>query len=177
MAMQQGTYVCGVRTLEDLRARCVIREGDDCWHLRTARGKPMPTGQTLRVFAYGNPTSVAARPLAIRLSGRRLPNGWCAVAKFDSYDCINPDHLACHPRGDAVRISAARGEHSTARKTIAYRLQGAKRSRITPELWGWVYESSQSSKAIGHALDIADNHIALKRAKHRQAHMVMGVAA
>lgn len=177
MAMPHGTYVCGVRTLDDLRARCVIRDGDDCWHLRTARGKPMPLGKTLRVFAYGCPTSVAARPLAIRLAGRRLPNGWCAIATCDSYDCINPAHLTGHTRAEAVRISASRGEHSTARKTIASRMSGAKRSRITPELWGWVYESSQSSTAIGHALDIAESHIALKRAKHRHAHMVMGVAA
>ena len=122
----------------------------------------------MRVFAHGSPTSVAARPLALRLSGRRLPGGWCALAKCDSYDCVNPDHLTSHNRSEAVRISGTRGEHKTVRKAIACRMNGANRSRISPEIWSWVYESTQSSADIAHALDIAKTHVSQKRAKHRE---------
>lgn len=171
-----GTHLGGVRSLEDLRLRCVCRVG--CWHLRTARGRRYQRGDgPMRIWSALHGTSLLARRLAWELhTGAPVPSGRSVIDTCEEHDCVNPDHLRAVSRQECVRVMVERGLTATPAKTIANRLQGAKRSRISPEVWGWVYESTQSSAAIAVVLGVPHSHISQKRARRRELVCGRGVA-
>lgn len=117
---------------------------------------------------------MSARKLALLLSGRSMGPSDVAAPSCDDRECINPAHAAVLPRGDHIKRLAALGECRTARKTAANRIEGAKRSRVPPDVWQWAYESSQSGGDVAHALGVAHTWVSQKRATRRQ--MFGGVA-
>lgn len=154
MSHSFGTNLGGVRDLESLRARCVCIAGDDCWHLRTATGKRPRAGATLVIWSglHGRPMS--ARKLAVLLSGRRLRSGDCTVDTCGERDCVNPAHLLRVTRERAPTHASEQGRHATARKAIANRVAGLKRSRVSLALRAELAASSRTAKelALEHGL-------------------------
>lgn len=123
----------------------------------------------MKIWSSAHGRSMVARRLALELHrGAPIDPDAVVTETCDEHDCINPAHLRSLPRPARVREVARQGRMRSARKTIACRLQGAKRSRISPEVWNWVYESSQSAAELAHVLGVAHSHISAKRAKHRE---------
>jgi hypothetical protein len=153
MPHEIGTYLGGIRCLEDLRQRCVM--DGDCW-----RCKP----RVVWIFQRGGMT---AKRAAWMLSGGRVRPGWATTEVCGTARCVNPPHLVHRPRAVVVRTQAAQGRARTDRKALANKLAGAKRSRISPEVWRWAMESPQSAMLVAHALDISVSHVSAKRAAAR----------
>lgn len=174
MSHAHGTRLDGIVTLDDLRQRCVVDDLEDggCWHLRTARGRPLPVGQrsTLWMHGIGHVTSTRAAWL-LSHPGQTLRNGWVAFRRCSSYDCVAPLHISAATKQAWGKHMAATGKARTPAKTAAARAQVARlpQTKLTPELRQWLLESQQSGSAAAHALGITQGRANCIRAAYRAA--------
>jgi len=172
LSHEPGTYLGAVRTLDDLKGRCYIEPGCDCWHLRSSRGRPMPKDRRHAIWLFGK-GSVTATRAALELAGRPVRKGYRAVRTCESYDCVNPEHLKAWTKAQEGAWHVKRGTSVTPRKTIANRLMGAKRSRISTEVRRWVVESPQTGSDIAHAIGVFPSYVYAIRVQARAAFGVM----
>jgi len=166
----KGTRLDGIATLEDLRQRCVVDEESGCWHLRTARGRALPTDQrhTIWVFGIGHVTATRAAWLLSR-PGRELRSGWVCFRRCESYDCVAPDHVKAGTRQAWGAHLARSGKAVTTAKAQAN--QHGRRStwKLTPELKQWLLESPQTGVDVAFPLGITQGRANAIRAKARAA--------
>lgn len=113
MTHEVGTHLGGVRTLEDLRLRCVCRASSDCWEYRSARGRQSDRSKTAKVWLHG----IGAKADTIAawwLAGRERPEGMRIGRTCDTRSCVNPDHLAAMTQKQivarAIRIGSFESE-------------------------------------------------------------------
>lgn len=125
-----------MRTLEDLRDRCVIKHGEECWHIRTARGRPPQPRKVLKLWlpGYG---AISATRVAWVLSGRELRPGVTIGRTCAHSDCVRPEHLAEMTRRQIGARIVQLGRHRTAAKLAALRKLADMR-RAVPT---WALES------------------------------------
>lgn len=172
MSHAKGTRLDGIASLEDLRGRCVIDEDTGCWHLRTARGKPLPTGKVQRVWAHGIGHTTATR-LSWMLThpGQQMRKGYVAFRRCCSYDCVAPEHISAASPQMWGKHMAATGKATTKAKTIAARIQvrNLPQNKLTPETRAWLLESTQSGCDAAHGLGISQGRANIIRAEHRKA--------
>ena len=104
MSHEHGTYLGSIRCLETLRERCVMDKDGDCWHLRTARGRPLQKGLIQRIFVHGHGHCTATRGAWV-LAGRPLPTqkNMVIFRTCEQYDCVNPEHLKAGSRRTLTR--------------------------------------------------------------------------
>jgi hypothetical protein len=169
MAHAKGTRLNGVHDLASLRSRCVCRPGDDCWHYRSARGKPPPKGRTMRVWSTRHGASMSVRKLAVLLSGRAMADDACAVATCDGEHCVNPGHLIVLPRPKMLKRMQALGKWSTVRMTIANRIAGRRRSRLSQAARAEIAASPLSAVKLGRIHGISPSWISELRKRARRA--------
>ena len=177
MTHKHGTHLDGIATLEDLQGRCVV--SDDCWHIRTARGREYPEGQTIAVWSHHHGQKISARRLGYILAhpGKPMPRTWVVYSNCGSHDCVNPEHLKAMGRGAYLQMLGRKGLMSTARKTAANRVYGAARSKHPPEVWRWALESTQTHGEVAHALGVATSNVANRRARQRASVGIFGAQA
>ncbi len=156
MSHDHGAHLGGIRTLADLMGRCVIDRDTACWHLRTARGKPMARDSVHRVWLFGAGVRSATRVAWELRHETQVPPGLVVSRACRSYDCVNPAHLRCWSKAEEGELLRRKGHHrgSVARK-VANRANARCRSKLTPELAQWVRESPQTLVSAAHALDVA----------------------
>lgn len=160
MAHQFGANIGGISNIEGLRMRCFCDEHSGCWHLRTARGRPMPTARVQRVWVHGVGHVTATRGAWLLHSGQTPPKRHVVARKCDSYDCVNPEHLGCISRATHSRKTAPKKGESTPAQRAALAIAVERQRKLTPELRQWLMESQQSSAAAAHGLGIASSRAA-----------------
>lgn len=170
MRHAHGTHLDGIASVEDLRQRSVVDEESGCWHLRTARGKPLPRGDrhVIWVHGIGHITATRAAWLLSR-PGKTLRNGWICFRNCDSYDCVAPSHISSGNRGTWFRHIKASGKARTPAKLAAVAALPKSTQKLTPELRQWLIESQQSGVDAAHALGITQSRANCIRAEHRKA--------
>lgn len=171
MSHAKGADLGGIRTIEDIRQRCYVDEDTGCWHLRTARGKPLPRDgkrQMLWVYSLGHVTVNRAVWMLGR-PGHELRNGWRVFRKCSSYDCASPAHMGAGNGKTWGRHMAASGKAVTPARTAAARAVPKFHQKLTPELRGWLLESMQTGADAAHALCITQGRANCIRAAHRKA--------
>lgn len=160
MAHAHGAHIGGIATIDDLMGRCRVDQATDCWHLRTARGRPMERGKTMRIWSHLHGRVMSARQLALAMgTARPVPQGYVVVCKCDSYDCVNPEHLRALTRADEIAQKKPLGTYKTARKTLANRATGRKRQVHSDELRRWMHESTQPATHVAHAIGCATSRV------------------
>lgn len=169
MTHPHGTHLGGIRTLECVRQRCVIDADTGCWHLRLADGTPLPRNKRHVLWLHDLGCVSAPRAVWTLSTGKPVPAGKVVSRHCESYDCARPDHLRCWTKATAYDYLRRHGRTHSIRRTIANRVAGIKRSRLTPELRHWLLESGQSNVAVGHALGIAGSYIGALRKRARDA--------
>lgn len=122
----------GVKTIDDLKARCFVDEDTECWHWKLSRmedGRPK-----VNVRVRGKRESIHGRRAAFILSRGYLPERGHRVFAVDackSIDCVNPRHcrsgtVAEHgaaqtKRGNLKNVpSKVRANREIARKHTAH---------------------------------------------------------
>lgn len=143
MNHNKGARLSAVHDADTLRMRCVCDAATGCWHFRKADGKPYRRGERMRLWIFGGTFSTPLRAMWAFTSGKPVPASRTVYRRCDSFDCINPDHLRCSTKTQAVRYSVARNGVSEA-SVAGLRAAAARRTKITPELRTWALESTQS---------------------------------
>lgn len=163
----QGAYLGSVRSVEDLRGRCVCDAHTGCWHLRSASGRVSANGRPTRVWVHGHVESMSAPRAAYLLSRGKAPlKGMVAYRSCDSGDCANPEHIKATPRAVFTRMrQAVRPGEATVAQLQALRKGTAKHAVLTPELKAWLIESSQSHSDAAHGLGMSVSRVAEVRRK------------
>lgn len=94
MSHKQGTYLGGIRSLDDLKKRCIVDELSGCWLWRLSTTQGFPNVHIPHPVT-GERTKMKGRRAALILkTGKMLPSGWFAIRKpsCESPICCNPDH-------------------------------------------------------------------------------------
>lgn len=148
-----GTYLGGIRTVEDLKARCTVDDITECWHwsLSIHAGAPRVTFMAPDTKQY---VKTRGRKAALYLErGVDMPKGHVAYAKMccKSTDCCNPEHSRSGTKkqwGDWLAQSGAvKGLPS---KCAGARKAWDKRGRtLTPEMVAEIRRSNEPDEAIG----------------------------
>jgi hypothetical protein len=165
----KGTHLGGIRTLEDLRQRCVIRAGSDCWHFRTPDGKQLGRGVGYEIRVGDQRLTVTKASWLLAGNEPPIP-GRVIYRCCESHDCANPEHLKCGYRKALqkhLRSSGAYSAEGKARTLQALRKSRIQPTKITPELRQWLLESTQNSLEAGHGLGVNKSHAARLRRQVR----------
>lgn len=126
MSHAKGAYLGSIRTIADVRERCVI--DGDCWHLRTAHGKPQRNDRVHRLWVYGIGSISATRAVWQLDRGKPVPKGRRVVRVCESYDCANPQHMKALTHSEAQRhIVGSLHEMTPARRRHFEGLQRGRR--------------------------------------------------
>ena len=154
MSHEHGAYLGSIRTVEDLRQRCVIGGDSDCWHLRTANGRAMPSDKRHGLWLHGHGRCTATRGAWLLEHGKFPQHGSVVYRTCGSYDCVKPAHLMSSRRKVAIRHFFSAGHFdSPARKTAVAKFTASRPAAvITQEMRGWLNDSSQSGVDVAHAL-------------------------
>ena len=157
MTFPKGTYLGGVRTLEDLRGRCRIDDETGCW--MWAGGA---SGKQPRVWCFdptaGKFKSIPAARAAWILGGDSPVAGRVVYhARCTNWLCVNPAHLAV---GTKAEEGAHLRKHGTLRGDPARSAANAAsvrrhRSKLTPELVREIRASTEKGVSIASRLGIA----------------------
>jgi hypothetical protein len=133
MPHAEGAYLGSIRTIADVRERCVIDADSGCWHLRTAHGRPQDPKRVQRLWIFGKGAVSATRAVWELSRERQILKGRRAVRMCDSYDCANPKHIKALTHSEAQRhIVGGWHEMTPARQANLTRLHRSRR-RFTPE--------------------------------------------
>lgn len=167
-----GTYLGGIRTLDDLRQRCVIDEIDDrnaCWHFRRADGTKHRPGVVQKVWVHGVGATYVTRAAWLLARGEHVKGQqWRVVRACCSDDCVNPSHLRKTDMHRHQVLLGKAGRASTPAKRAAIHRIGRERAVVTPELLRWLTESPQCGADIAHALGISAGRANALRRRERQ---------
>ena len=129
MAHEHGTYLGGIRSLNDLMERCFVDPDTGCWHWRLAKDKGEP-----RVWLPEFRQVFTGRKAAVILSGRQIGKGQLAWGTCRSRDCVFPQHIRVGTRAEMGAWQAKRGVLKHNPKTSAAAAANARKaSKLSPD--------------------------------------------
>lgn len=153
-----------MRTLEDIRERCVITEdGHWLW-----RGSLRPDGRPniwAPDYTKGG-MSVQCGPRAVWhcSTGRPIPPNWRAYGTCEEKTCCNPACVACTSEEAFGRWLAKSGKFKgQAKRILANRTTGRARSKLTPELIEEIQFSSETGVALAQRLGLGTSLVSKAR--------------
>lgn len=158
MPVTKGRHLGGIDSIEALRLRCVCRDDDDCWHYRSAHGKPMKRGAAHKVFVYGHGSMTVGQAIWLLQNGAKLSRKKTNYRTCDSYDCANPEHFKAGARATYVR-RAMKDKPVTAERRAPLMAHSLSITKATKELRQWIAESPQGGPDIAHALDMSRGNV------------------
>jgi len=166
MAHAHGAYLGSVRSIADVRLRCVVDAADarGCWHLRTAHGRALPRGKAYRLWVHGRGAISAPRAVWELDRGMSMPRGRRAVRMCESYDCGNPAHIKALTHSEAQRHIVGTQEDMTAPRRAQLLTLHRARRRFTEEQLRLIRQSPASSAALARELGCSATTVASVRA-------------
>lgn len=147
MAHKQGTHLGGIRTLEDVRLRCYVDPGTECWRwrLHSSRGRSC----CVWVLDGIEHKSTASRAAWV-LSGLWLEPGWVVSRNrsiCNSPDCCNPAH---HQAGPKEMVLPKLTPEQRAAHTAGVTRESRRRSKLS--MWAaWMIRESDATCAAESA--------------------------
>lgn len=171
--------VQGIRTLEDLRNRCVIQDDTGCWLFQSVRRSVKNWG--INVWLPSLQRTETLPRAAWILAGKPMgkDRDWTVWRTCLNSECGNPAHLKGGPRRAYGRwvegVGYLRGDPRRSAINKRNKLASGT-ARITQELADWVRESGQSGAAIAHALDVSPHCISRVRTGKTWTHTVQGAS-
>lgn len=158
----------GVRTLEDLRVRCLIDEITKCWTYQLRKAPDRHRTWSANIWMSDLQKSETLQRAAWLLAHGKLGTArdWNVWRTCGNQMCCNPAHLKAGPRrqmgawqaqdgslrGDPVRSAINRRAKINSASTL-----------LTYELADWIKESAQSGLAVAHALAVSPQTVSRVR--------------
>jgi hypothetical protein len=162
MAHEHGAYLGSIRSIADVRERCVI--DGDCWHLRTARGRPQQRDLVHRIWVYGRGSISATKAVWQLAHGVTLGSHLRAIRTCSTYDCANPDHIRAMTHSSAQSFLVGKGaEMSPARRAALAKLRGRRR-RFTVEQVAEIRNGTEAAYSIARRWGASPTSISAIRA-------------
>jgi hypothetical protein len=154
MSMKHGTYLGGIRTVDDLRQRCCIDEEAGCWLWGAGRSECEPC---VRYVLDGNCMKTTGRRAALLLSGVKIPEGMRAIARVEcrSGQCVNPKHCKVGTVRDIVRRLVHEGRFDTPGRRVRLARGNETRSKTTREQRLEVMLSDEPTASVAARLGIS----------------------
>jgi hypothetical protein len=154
-----GTYLGGIRTLEDLRQRCVIDAETGCWHWRMAITQGAPRVH-LQHPQDGCKVTMRGRRAALLLAtGRDLPRGHSAYARpcCKADDCVNPAHSRTGTRqqhGEWLR-KTGKVKNLLSKSLASRRMWDQRGRKVTPAMRDEILHSTETWQALADRLGVS----------------------
>ena len=162
MPHPHGTYLGGIRTVEDLRQRCYVDPCTDCWRwkLGTSQGSPrvhfrLPDG-IYRTERGRRAALMLARQGELKPTEYAVPRMSCASPSC----CVNPAHAFAGTRLQHATWAKAQGVHATPAKRVANAREAAKRRTTTPEQERAILEAQGSRVVLAARFGVGVNVVA-----------------
>ena len=160
----------GIRTLEDVRGRCVIEFDGDCWKWQGAFSSSGRSSARCPVSwspAHGRVISVLR--LVAELDGKPLLPRIMAWRACRNDDCCSPAHLKTGTRKQwgawTAKFGFLKGDPLASSRNRKARVDSGD-AVLTMELARWVRESTQTGKDMALALGVSATTVS--RAKLRR---------
>lgn len=151
MSHPHGTYLGGIRSVEDIRQRCRVDDETGCWHWGLAFVQGAPSVSLRHPVTDQRMKMRGRRAVLLIARGKDLPKGHVAFPSDEctSSDCMNPDHCRSgdrHAHGKQITRSGIwKGLPS---KVAAGKAAAAARRKLTPE----AVADARSSDEPAHVL-------------------------
>lgn len=130
MAPPLGCDMGGLRTIEDLRDRCMVDEDSGCWHWRGCihQGRPL-----VWFRLNGKKYRTRGRRAAVLLSGRTIKPGHETYATDNCWsdDCVNPAHCRTGSREKMFAWMVATGRSRSIVKIAKATMRCLARRKLT----------------------------------------------
>lgn len=152
-----------MKTLEDIRQRCVIQDGHWLW-----RGSLRPDGRP-NIWAPdytkgGMQTQCGPRAVWHCSTERPIPPNWRAYGTCDERTCCNPAHVRCTSEPDYGRWLAEQGVYKgKTSRILANRAISRARSKLTPALIAEIQASPETGVALAARLNMGTSTISKAR--------------
>lgn len=174
MSHKHGSYLGSVRSLADVRLRCVVDDVSGCWHLRTANGQPYAPGRKQVLWLHQRGAVYATKAVwELAHPGQALPAGRRAVRVCGSRDCVNPAHIRALNLSDAQRrmVGDCWGQMSLPRRHALQRIQHGLR-KLTPEQIAEIRHSDAPGAALARKFGVAPDTVRRVRRGQSYRHPV-----
>lgn len=150
----------GIKTLEDLRERCVVDDFTGCWTFQVQHRPARRGDWGCNVWLSDQQRSETLQRAGWLLAGRPMGKGrgWVVWRTCTNLLCCNPAHLRAGPREQMGQWQEQKGtlRGDPKRAAINRRIKiESGQSKLTHELADWIRESAQTGLAIAHALDVS----------------------
>lgn len=160
MSHPVGTYLGGIRTIEDLRKRSRVDEDTGCWHWSLSMNTSSPK---VWFTLCGERTCMRGRRAALSLlNGERLPKDQVAFGTRDckSDDCVNPAHARV---GDRQKFGKALAKSDRLKglptKIIASRKTVQKLRKLSPEMVEEIRGCTVATAVLARKFGVAQNTV------------------
>lgn len=160
MPHAHGTYLGSIRSIADVRLRCVAADDGECWHLRTAHGKPQAKGgRVQRIWVHGRGSVSVTRAVWELAHGRPMPRGRRGVRMCRTYDCANPAHIRALTHSDAQRVIIGSAATMSPRRKLQLMLVQRSRRKLTADQLHEIRHSEVSAAALARRWQISPTTI------------------
>ena len=158
-----GAQLGGIRTLDDIMARCWVDEDTGCWHWRGSR-KTASGSPSMWLPAIGRASTIS-QALCLMLKGRQLEKGehvrWKCVTPY----CGNPEHNKFITLS-TLRKRQAGKRSATFRAKISFTCRS--NSSITDEAIASIRASDLTSQELADIHGISKSYVNKLRAYSRR---------
>lgn len=154
-----------MKTVDDIKGRCVVDTITGCW-LWT--GATSLEGQA-RIWQYDcNAEKMAALPgkkaMWYAVNQKPLPEGWRVYGTCNCQTCMNPEHIKAGTTEEWGQHMSASGIHKgNMARIVAARRTGVSRSVMNPEMLHEVRTSKETGRALARRMGISEQTVSKAR--------------
>lgn len=162
MGIKPGTYLGGIRCVEDLRLRSHVDEITGCWHCRIGLRKGI---SYVCLQLDGRNVKMSGRRAALLLSGVDPKPGQVAFATdtCEGRDCVNPEHARWGDTAARMQWLGRQGVFSTPERCAHLARANKHRAKLTDEQRLEVRTSSEQCKVLAERLGVTPSLISQTR--------------
>jgi len=156
-----------MRTLEEIRGRCVITE-DGHWLWRGAMRRDGRPSIYAPDYTHGGEmrTQCGTRAVWHCKTGQPVPAGWRCYGVCEDMACCNPACIRCTSEEDfGAWLRKTRRYQGKTQRILANRAIGRARAAVTPEQILYIQTSEKTGVALARELGVTDSTIS----KYRRA--------
>lgn len=156
----------GVRTLDDIRARCDVDDETGCWKWKLACSSSARAGSRLPVaWSAEQGRIVSVLRLAYELGGKTLHPKWTVWRTCECDLCVNPDHLMGGTKrmwgSWKVRTSRPESLNQVALRIVSRRARSDK--KLTEKDAAYIRASDKTGKELAEQFGVSSTSISRVR--------------